>query len=363
MDVRRVTAEYEAWLARRVTLVASALDRKHELMSKGAFTFLRGTFYWWARRWPEVCPELARAPRILAVGDLHVENFGTWRDAEGRLIWGVNDFDEASPCAYAQDLVRLATSALLAKEEGHLAIAGRDACAAIEEGYARALVAGGRPFVLEEEHAWLRELALAAARDPGPFWDKLGKFPKLKGGAPPKAINVIEQLLPEPRLPYELHARIAGVGSLGLQRILALADWRGGRIAREAKARVQSALAWAEGRSDADHYSEIVERAVRVPDPLLRVGDGWLGRRLAPHCARVELETLPKQRDEARLLHAMGAETANVHLGDRAGAGVVAKDLRGRTGEWLHDAARRMAGVVIAGAEEWRRAQTEGGSS
>jgi len=32
---------------------------------------------------------------VLAVGDLHVENFGTWRDAEGRLIWGVNDFDEA----------------------------------------------------------------------------------------------------------------------------------------------------------------------------------------------------------------------------------------------------------------------------
>jgi len=32
---------------------------------------------------------------VLAVGDLHVENFGTWRDAEGRLIWGVNDFDES----------------------------------------------------------------------------------------------------------------------------------------------------------------------------------------------------------------------------------------------------------------------------
>ena len=31
----------------------------------------------------------------LSVGDLHVENFGTWRDSEGRLIWGINDFDEA----------------------------------------------------------------------------------------------------------------------------------------------------------------------------------------------------------------------------------------------------------------------------
>jgi uncharacterized protein (DUF2252 family) len=24
-----------------------------------------------------------------------VENFGAWRDVEGRLIWGINDFDEA----------------------------------------------------------------------------------------------------------------------------------------------------------------------------------------------------------------------------------------------------------------------------
>ena len=24
------------------------------------------------------------------------ENFGTWRDADGRLVWGVNDFDEAA---------------------------------------------------------------------------------------------------------------------------------------------------------------------------------------------------------------------------------------------------------------------------
>src|SRR5260370_32652719 len=47
---------------------------------------------------------------VLAVGDLHVENFGTWRDAEGRLTWGVNDFDEAYPLPYTIDLARLATS-------------------------------------------------------------------------------------------------------------------------------------------------------------------------------------------------------------------------------------------------------------
>jgi uncharacterized protein (DUF2252 family) len=57
------------------------------------------------------CAQLADAPQVLAVGDLYTENFGTWRDAEGRLVWGVNDLDEAHPLPYTNDLVRLATRA------------------------------------------------------------------------------------------------------------------------------------------------------------------------------------------------------------------------------------------------------------
>jgi len=33
--------------------------------------------------WQETCPDLAKGPWVKAVGDLHVENFGTWRDTEG----------------------------------------------------------------------------------------------------------------------------------------------------------------------------------------------------------------------------------------------------------------------------------------
>ncbi len=89
-------------------------------MKADVFMFFRATYYRWAQIWPQVCPELANAPRVLAVGDLHVENFGTWRDLEGRLIWGVNDFDEAWPMAFTIDLVRLAVSAHLAAEAGRL---------------------------------------------------------------------------------------------------------------------------------------------------------------------------------------------------------------------------------------------------
>lgn len=69
------------------------------------------------------------------MGDLHVENFGTWRDSEGRLIWGVNDFDEANPLPYTNDLVRLAASAEIADATQDLSIKPKDACDAILTGY------------------------------------------------------------------------------------------------------------------------------------------------------------------------------------------------------------------------------------
>ena len=103
-------ADYERWLGARLRLRRGDLERKHAAMAESRFPFLRATFYRWAERWPAICPELLEAPRVLAIGDLHVENFGTWRDLEGRLVWGINDYDEAWPLPYPNDLVRLMTS-------------------------------------------------------------------------------------------------------------------------------------------------------------------------------------------------------------------------------------------------------------
>jgi len=87
-----------------------------------------------------------------------VENFGTWRDREGRLVWGVNDFDEAFALPYTNDLVRLALSAHLAISANHLALRPADACEAIVKGYAKGLKDGGKPFVLAEFLARVRAL-------------------------------------------------------------------------------------------------------------------------------------------------------------------------------------------------------------
>ena len=160
MDIREATSSYEHWLTHRVPVLRGDLDLKHRLMAGDVFSFLRATFYRWSQLWPEICADVSDAPRVLAVGDLHVENFGTWRDAEGRLIWGVNDFDEVATLPYTQDLVRLAASAILACEESRLTLSSRGACQRCTAGY-QSLRDGGGPAVLAERYRWLRDLAVA----------------------------------------------------------------------------------------------------------------------------------------------------------------------------------------------------------
>src|SRR5205807_445946 len=151
--------KYERWLRKHCRVVEADLEKKHERMRESAFVFLRSTFFRWAKRVEGICTDLAKTPPVLSIGDLHLENFGTWRDAEGRLIWGINDLDEACRLSYANDLVRLATSALIAIRVGDLSVSAATACDAVLDGYAESLREGGIPFVLSERHPWLRDLA------------------------------------------------------------------------------------------------------------------------------------------------------------------------------------------------------------
>jgi len=354
VKIAAATTQFEAWLFRRIALVKQDLDLKHERMRESAFLFLRATFYRWAQLWRQVCADLASAPKALAVGDLHVENFGTWRDAEGRLAWGINDFDEAWPLPYAYDLVRLATSVNLAIRESRLAVGREAAAGAILEGYAKAIEAGGRPFVLAEDHPALHAMAIYRLKDPAPFWQKLDALTPLKKDAVPAgAVKALRRLMPDPDLPLRIAHRVAGMGSLGRQRFVAIAEFQGGRVAREAKAAAPSACVWALGEKGAIYYQKIVDRSIRCADPFVRLKGRWILRRLAPDCARIELSALPAGRDEIRLLRAMGWETANIHLGTLKAA-AIRRDLARRPAKWLSRAAARMTDAVGEDWEQWR---------
>jgi uncharacterized protein (DUF2252 family) len=359
-DIHRATRRYEAWLGGLIPLVRGDLRLKHQRMREGPFLFMRATFYRWCQLWQAGAQELgdvAKAAPVVAVGDLHLENFGTWRDSDGRLVWGINDFDETTTLPWTQDLVRLAASAHLAIWADHRALRRRSACDAILEGYRTGLETGGRPFVLEETHGWLRDVATSELRHPTLFWDKMTAL-RAAPDIDRTAAAAIAGAMPSPDLSIRYTRRVAGLGSLGRPRFVGIADWRGGRLAREAKATAPSAWVWATGSSDraAADYMRIITSAVRVPDPTVKVAGGWVVRRLAPHCTRIELGDLPSSRDEERLLHAMGFETANVHLGTPRARAVIRKQLGARRGPWLHDAAKALAGDVVREWKEWRGA-------
>ena len=359
MNIVEATVRYEDWLRTHASLIEGDLRVKHKKMAESVFAFLRATFYRWAQIWPDVCSELAAAPKILSVGDLHVENFGTWRDVEGRLIWGVNDFDESARLPYTSDLVRLAASVLLAAAEDRLAVTGKEACTEIISGYSKSMAEGGQPFVLEEGNNWLRSIALNELRNPDRFWKKMDDLPTFRGEISPGARDALERFMPEPGLRYRLARRVAGLGSLGRERFVAIAEFHGGKIAREAKLLVPSAVCWISDRPGPTEisYQSLLSRAVRCPDPFLHQRDRWVVRRLSPHCSRIDLAVLPRDRDERRLLFSMGWEAANVHLGNRQAIKHVLKHLKEQRANWLHAAARQMVTTVKEDWQAWKKAR------
>jgi hypothetical protein len=136
--------------------------------------------------------------------------------------------------------------------------------------------------------------------------------------------------------------------------VVARAEWRGGMVAREAKPLAPSAWQWARQARvpRTARYTELIRRAVRVPDPCLAVHGAWLIRRLAPDCSRIALASLPRGHDERRLLWMMGWETANIHLGTPGQRRAILQDLGGRKPAWLAKAAQRMGETVT---REWRK--------
>jgi uncharacterized protein (DUF2252 family) len=92
-----------------------AFRRKFRKMASGPFAFYRGSaclFYSDVAaledRWAD-----ERTSRVWIQGDLHAENYGTYMDSEGVLVFDVNDFDEAYIGAFTWDLRRMAASLAL----------------------------------------------------------------------------------------------------------------------------------------------------------------------------------------------------------------------------------------------------------
>ena len=302
---------------------------------------------------------------MLAVGDLHFENFGPWRDKEGRLAWGINDFDEAFELPYTFDLVRLATSISLSRlQSKRVTLTASDDCSALLTGYTDRLKAyhgnpdAAHPIVLDGGHEWLRRIALKQINRARLFWQKLDDptkvVPMTRAQVSGEVRERFKKTLPGPCTNVVYVHRTAGLGSLGRQRIVMKAEWHGGSVAREAKAIVPSACVWAMTGSlpKRNPLKQILKSPLWRPDPQLRAFGNWIIRRLSPDCIRIELLDMPT--NDVKLLACMGEEAADLHALTPGAAEAILEDLAGKPSDWLLKASRVMQSSVVDDWHVWR---------
>ena len=352
MAIIASTRAYEQWLRAQLgkQIVEKDLCKKHKKMAEGPFPFLRATYWRWAETVLDLCPELAGAPAVLAVGDIHLENFGTWRDADGRLVWGVNDFDEAADMPYPLDLVRLATSAVLGSPGAE---ATDDICTQLLEGYARGL-ADPHAIVLDQDYAWLRQLVVVSDKERADFWRKMETL--AAGGKPPtNYVKALAAAMPERGMKMAVLPRTAGAGSLGRPRWVGVGQWHGAPIVREAKAMVPSAWTRANRRGrDALQWHRLATGRYRSPDPWLALTGNIATRRLSPNNRKIEAAETPFLTSR-KMLRAMGRDLAAIHLGIADRSKAIAHDLGDRKRNWLRAAVERAADFVRRDCRAWRK--------
>ena len=362
MGIRATNREYERWLAHELhgDIVEADLAKKHKKMRASAFAFLRATYWRWAEAILDVCPDLANAPAVLAVGDVHLENFGTWRDDEGRLIWGVNDYDEAAEMPYILDLVRLATSAALATTAKQISL--KAICANILEGYEHGIEAP-EAFVLDRQHMWLRTRFVVGEAERAMFWQKIENqyhdlLAKKHPEQPPaRWLKLFAEALPDDSIMLAHWRHTAGTGSLGRPRWLGYGNWRGGPLLRECKALVPSGWTRAHGDGKRLRLNDIALAKYRAPDPWYAASGNLLVRRLSPNNRKINVED---RRDAARLLHpdllwAMGRDLAAVHLGVRERRDALRKDLEKRKRRWFRTHIEAATEFVAREYAEWKK--------
>ena len=139
-DADGVRARIDAYnRGRRPQLV----ERKYAAMRADPFVFFRGAAHLFWSEWSTAAGTLNTAPLTWSCGDLHLENFGSYRGDNGLAYFDLNDFDEAALAPASADPARFLTSARLA---GHAlaldAAAVGDLSTTFLDNYAGALTDG-----------------------------------------------------------------------------------------------------------------------------------------------------------------------------------------------------------------------------
>ena len=138
-----------------------AFRRRYRTMAADPIAFYRGTaclFYADIRdredRWAD-----GRTSRVWIQGDLHVENFGTYMNSDGVLVFDVNDYDEAYLGHFTWDLMRFAASLAVM---GWTKALPDDEIAELTRAYLRSYLDQVRAFADQDrDHEWSLRLDTA----------------------------------------------------------------------------------------------------------------------------------------------------------------------------------------------------------
>ncbi len=323
------------------------LERKYKEMAADTYAFYRATAHLFFDDLP--ASRLPNSPPAWCSADLHLENFGTFKGDNGLAYFDVNDFDEACLLPIAWDLARFACSVWVSGPHLKLgAIARRTAIREFLIEYQRQL-AEGKARWLERATAEgaVRELLKRLRNRTSAML--LAKYTERKRSGP-KIIDDGKHALPltkaqqriafelvrgcrptpHPNVPFEpIDAawRIAGLGSLGLQRFVVLVR-RGDRTGYEVldvkEARPSSAAAHhARGQprwpSEATRVIEVQRRSQAAAPAFLSAGSlgdkSFVIRQLQPLEDRLNLPDLVGRPNAfRRVLESMARVVAWDHL-------------------------------------------------
>lgn len=123
------------------------LALKYRAMRKSPLGFLRGTNHLFCETTPD-SPLLRAAPAVWSCGDLHIENFGSYKGDNRLVYFDTNDFDDSAlaPCTW--DILRFMTSVHAAAESlGFDHDAASRLCSAFLSAYTGALGEGKARWV------------------------------------------------------------------------------------------------------------------------------------------------------------------------------------------------------------------------
>jgi uncharacterized protein (DUF2252 family) len=126
------------------------LAMKYKLMRTSPFVFLRGTCHLFYERLPRGSV-LESSPAVWVCGDMHLENFGSYKGDNRLVYFDINDFDEACLAPSLFELIRLLTSVLVGASDLHVSRAEALAlCHTAVQAYAAALCFGKARWIEEE---------------------------------------------------------------------------------------------------------------------------------------------------------------------------------------------------------------------